>query len=595
MSTELISAESRKTVNHPIGKLRITLTDPYIDPEIEVNVNQENRVSHKKQVADLVDETPKKWWSTNTGKLPDGTFWPMPGTELEALSNQVGAWGSLNSGVGGALSPAYELEVVFARRPVFQVVVAGDDKLGEYPVDFTVDVKSGSTVLATKSITGNTSVVRIFDFTEDEVNDADILFLSVTKWSDAGKVVKITEFYSSIVREFGPDDINSFSVLEEVDGSIATIPVGNISANDMDAELQNIDKKFTPFNENTEFFRLIKNNRKVEAFVGYRIDDGETIEDYYIPKGVYWTGDWDFGEQKEGSSFSARDRLGLLQDIMYEGFSDDPETPAEATYWLDKSLFEILTDVLNHVKTKKMPDLFWDIDEDLKLDIIDTASFERKSVFEVIKEVAQAGLSYAYMNTPTQAERDANPKFMVDILRVKKIKNVIPEITEVVVANEYQITEDEYIEKDQPQDTKSVVNSVNIMRKTFFIDPEDNLPKESADDRYVYTVENPDSIRVYGVLETDYPENNLIQDDDRIAEIGENILTVFQDANSNVGLSGFGDPTLKIGDRVVYPQFTDGEFQRLAYMVITGINTNYDGSLMIDFKGKKLFEIPDGE
>ena len=57
MSTELISAESRKTVNHPIGKLRITLTDPYIDPEIEVTATQENRVSYRQQVADLVDET----------------------------------------------------------------------------------------------------------------------------------------------------------------------------------------------------------------------------------------------------------------------------------------------------------------------------------------------------------------------------------------------------------------------------------------------------------------------------------------------------------------------------------------------------------
>ena len=598
MSIALISAESRKTVNHPIGKLRITLTDPYIDPEIEVNVNQENRASWKQQVADLVDETPKKWMSTNAGKLPDGTFWPMPSTSESALYNQVGWWGSVNSDENGDFATPPNLTVNFAPRPVFEVVVAGDDKLNEYPVNFYVDIGffdgSTYTVLSDKNITDNAQVVRTLDFTEDDIINANRMRIFIYKWSGAGRVAKITEFYSLIVREFGPDDINSFSVLEEADGSVATVPVGNISANEMDAEFQNIDKQFTPFNENTTFFQLIKNNRRVEAFVGYRIDGGETIENYYIPKGVYWTGDWDFGEQKEGSSFSARDRLGLLQDIMYEGFSEAEDVPAEATYWEEKSLKHILTEVLNHIKFTAMPDLFFDIDDDLDSDIIDTAFFERKSVFEVIKEVAQAGLAYAYMDTPTEAERAENPPFMVDILRVKKIKNMIPQIESVVVENEYQITEGEYITKEQAQDTTSVVNTVDIKRKTFFIDEEEEppQPKEISSDRWVYIVRDPDSVRVYGELKLVYDENNLIQKQETIDEIGQNILRTFKDANSNVSLSGFGDPTLKIGDRVVYPQFTDGEFQRLAYMVITSINTEYDGFLQLTFKGRRLLELP---
>jgi uncharacterized protein (TIGR02145 family) len=97
MSLATLRAESKETVRRPIAKVRITWTDPLIDLSIQTTTTGDNRVSYPTQVADLVTDVPKKWFSTNSGPVTNADFFPMPSTLQEARRWQVGWWGSTNS------------------------------------------------------------------------------------------------------------------------------------------------------------------------------------------------------------------------------------------------------------------------------------------------------------------------------------------------------------------------------------------------------------------------------------------------------------------------------------------------------------------
>jgi len=140
-----------------------------------------------------------------------------------------------------------------------------------------------------------------------ELKDVSQIELRVLRWSHRGAFVKITAFLANFDSAYEDDDIVSLSVLEETDGALGTLPIGNISSNELTVTLQNLDDKYFFGNTASILSNSARTNRRLEPFIGF----GSKM----IPKGVFWSSDWNIADQGTTASTTALDRLGLLQDI----------------------------------------------------------------------------------------------------------------------------------------------------------------------------------------------------------------------------------------------------------------------------------------
>lgn len=297
-------------------KCRVTIdyTDPFIDQSITTTVNEQARISWPSQTANSRIAVPY-WWAAldGTWKAGDGRH-PMPDTEDAARLHEAGWWGATPAGTSGAFASPYPtLTVSHSPRPVHSLRVAGDSARGEYPVDFVIRLKdSASAVLHEETVTGNTKVdwAKALASPVLEVASQE---LEIRKWSTADRVVKITEFFTSVREIYDHDDIVSVRVLEEREPNHGLIVVGAASANEIGMVLSNADHRFDEDNDTSHLYQLIRPNRRVRLELGAEVNDA----DEWVPLGTYWVAEWDTQELE--TSLRALDRVEQLRASKYLG------------------------------------------------------------------------------------------------------------------------------------------------------------------------------------------------------------------------------------------------------------------------------------
>ncbi len=570
----MIKELSKELVRDPVAKVRITWTDPLIDLSIETNTNENNRGSYPSLVADEIVDTPYKWLHTNnTAVTLDGTWYPMPGNILRARRYQLGWWGTTSANASGEFATDPKIQVDFVPRLVIGVTVAGDTAIGEYPVDFTARAytqNNGSYDLVGElSVTGNDQKIYSAEFPES-YNRVSRIELEIHKWSAPGNVVKIAEFYNSIVREYTGDDIVDMSILEEIEGTEATLPVGNISCNEMDIALSNIDDEYFPGNTASDLHTFIKRNRKIEPFLGFRDSDGV---EHYAPKGLYWSGDWSMEQNGTTATTTGRDRMELFRT------EDVPETvfPDEQT---DTSVYDLMDTLLNSA-IDYMPDLYYTIDSGLSTRIVPNIlpeMFEGLSYFDAIKKISQAGLAYAYMDTPTSAEIEDGGPQTKDVLRIVRYEITFPD--ESVPSGIEEITAYDYISKTQPA-TESTANIIDVEYTEYTYDSEEEKWTENTD---TARAEDEDSQKTYGKLRYEYTGNELIQTPELAGEIANRLLASYKEHRRKIQLEAYGDPSHFLTEKVILPDYVKGTVSEKVVGVWNRINSQYNGSLRIDYE-----------
>ena len=148
--------------------------------------------------------------------------------------------------------------------------VAGDTARAEYPVDFEIKLYAqDDTLLYTETVTGNTQV-SWSKALPSPVLDVAKQILTITRWSHEGCQAKIIEFFTSIREVYETGDLVSLRLLEEREASQGSLPVGNISSNEITLALNNEDKKFDVDNENSPLKNLLKPNRRIQVWLGIR-------------------------------------------------------------------------------------------------------------------------------------------------------------------------------------------------------------------------------------------------------------------------------------------------------------------------------------
>jgi hypothetical protein len=376
------------------GRVVITWTDPFIDPTITASATYKNRICYPDQVADSNLIMSHKWAHLSDELKPNGTFHPAPNAAQAASGIQMGYFGSDRGddvhGEWDGNNPSITIE--FDPRPVQSFLVVGDDKYNEWPKRFKIECFDEFDVLLhTETVTNNTEL-KWTGAAAAGLNTVAKMVLTVLQWSVPDRVAKIAEFYTGLNTTYEGDDISTMNILEEREISDGSLPVGNISSNELDLELQNIRQGdlIDPYfygNTNSYLNNLLIPNRRIVASIGLVLPDG-SVE--WIPMGTFWSGDWSAPETSPNVSTTARDRMEFLRKAEF--------TTSEI--YTSINLKELAEIVLTDAKSKVLflADMTWTIDVELEDYVIPIAYFPRQDYFKCLRQIVEACRGQVFMS-----------------------------------------------------------------------------------------------------------------------------------------------------------------------------------------------------
>lgn len=251
-----------------IAKCQIDYTSPFMDQSVDITTSGNAYISYPGQTADGLTEPYAKFASLDGSWTLEDGYEPAPGPD-EARFVQMGWWEEQLAGVGGAFTTPYPaLTVEFSPRPIDSLKVVGDSKREEWPADFSIMLyDKNNTLLHTETVTGNNEVAWSKPLGA-VITGVTKMMLEITRWSHEGRQVKILEFFSSLAEVYEGEDIISVRLVEEREVSQGTLPVGNISSNEIEIRLLNQDGKFDVGNINSPLYGLLRANRRIQAWLG---------------------------------------------------------------------------------------------------------------------------------------------------------------------------------------------------------------------------------------------------------------------------------------------------------------------------------------
>jgi hypothetical protein len=356
------------------GKVEVTYSDPTRDETTEITTSDDTAYGTSlAQTADNISGAVYPWFEIGASLL-DGTIHPTPDPEV----GSVGWWSHTKSDESGEFDPAITLTVEISARPIYDLKVIGDPILEGYPVDFTVKLYDGEdALLHTETVTGNDSYSWYKKITE--IEDVEKIVLSVTKINVADSPIRITEFYTAYVETYLGDDLMSIHLLEELDYKSGTIPLGNISSNELVVRFNNQSRKFDPDNPSSPIRNLMQKNRRIKAWLGVELED----EIEWSQLGKFWTQDWNAPDKEVWAETLAYDRLEFLRTTDFK----------PTTVYEDYSLADLAEIVLLDGGLVLGE---YDIDTDLDSVTVPYAFFDSKTHREALKMIAEAGMAYVY-------------------------------------------------------------------------------------------------------------------------------------------------------------------------------------------------------
>ncbi|MBC7340883.1 MAG: hypothetical protein H5U02_00255 [Clostridia bacterium] len=636
----------RASERRVLGRIQIDYTDPFLDQSITVTASEQANVSYPSQTADAVAEPFAKIASLDGSWVLDGTFALAPDPS-EAETRQMGWWGSQLAGADGSfVSPYPTLTVTFFSRPITQLKVVGDPKRGEYPVDFVIKLyDSANTVLYTETVTGNT-LVTWQKTLASAVTQVTKMTLEISKWSHPGRQVKILEFFTSIQETYEGDDVILIHLLEEREVSQGSLPVGNISANEIDVRLDNSTRKFDVGNTQSPLYQLLKQNRRIRAWLGVQV--GADIE--YVPLGVFWSGDWSVPEDGIYAQTTGRDRLEHLRVSTY----------STSQVQVNKTLYDLAVAVLQDAGLK--PEEYW-VDTELQQYTVPYAYFEPQSHREALRKIAEACLGQVYADR-NGVIRVEGPSYLTasPVTRQYFIQgSAFPANIDVIDA--YGIGLDDFFRKDNPVKWSEIANYIEVETQplrpvttaqevyrsnepatipaggqksltvyynevpcieasaslegatnttissvTYYAWGADlTLSNSGASDESVIVVINAKPLKVLnkekaiaqdsasitdnGLIKYTFPGNPLVQTLSMAQTIADKLLASFKNPRRDVEVEWRGNPALLLGDVICVPDYQrDGEDVR-GYFWVTRQELEFAGALRAKLTGRRAGEL----
>jgi hypothetical protein len=255
-----------------------------------------------------------------------------PDVQQTANFNEFGWWNNVLSDGSALFSPAEWVNTEYTPRSVTSYTIAFDDKRQEYAVDFTIELYNDAVLLLTDTITNNTEIsfTKTLTLTENVNN----IKLNITKWSHAGRCIKVAEVTTAVIESYDADVIKSMSVTEEREIRRSnSAPQGNIASNNGSFSLVNADRKFDNNNTASKLYNLIRPNCKINMYIGATIQGGGTDR---IPIFSGFVKNWNVPEGQINISASCKDMISILDTTTFK--NTDIQTNKTFEWWIETVL-----------------------------------------------------------------------------------------------------------------------------------------------------------------------------------------------------------------------------------------------------------------
>jgi len=362
------------------GRIEILWSDPKIDTDLSLSANDSSPNGRLFQIANNVTTPSHKWFSLDSTTDLSGSFVTMPYTDDDFIENEVGWRSTEVSNSGGIFLNPPVITLDFIPRPILALKVIGDEPRAELPADFNIKIYEGSTLVLDKYVVDNTTTSWQEDISSEGILEATRMVLTITRWNKPGHSAKILEFFSAVKTLYEDSDIISLELTEESEVSNGSLPIGNISSNELNIQINNINNLYHPGNYHSPLYGLVKKNRKVRAWIG--IEYSEQLIEWH-PLGVFWSGDWSVADDAVYAEATCRDILDLMTDT----------TITTSTVLENTSAYELFEVVL---KDFGLTEKQYAIDTSLSTFLIPYGWFTSITHREALRIVAEASLSRVY-------------------------------------------------------------------------------------------------------------------------------------------------------------------------------------------------------
>lgn len=579
------------------GKVEIVYADEELSRDVKVAVSANSEISHPAEVFKPPYKPTVKACTMDGNSTMDGTF-QMMSDELV-----VGWWSGKLADSSGIFARKPYIELSFGMRPIVFWRVIGDEKLHQYPVDFTLQYKRNGTIVKTDTITGNTEVEVIVN---PKIADITSVRMTISKWNTPNACAKILRFFERVYETYEGKDLLSFEVGEELCSSEGNY---NINSDSMTVSIYNEDRKFDKGYLRT----LMLLDRKLYPFIGIEI--GGKIE--FKPLGVFYSDEWDIPQDSQWVKCTATDRLMRLQIKTYVGF------PLVENV----SLYEIAEDIMTKMGVSSTE---YQITERLKDFVVEMALLPKTTGWDALQEIANAGLCKVFVDrenrivikceddAPLNSRIEINPGNMfsyksnisltdfsnsvsVDYCEIS-IKDDIIDVAESEIRlepNETKlITIDYTSEVAYPSAVSSNaavriisfgsgVNSCTCVLRNNTGTAQTTVITVSGNaidiNTRTVTVRDEESIFLYGIVEYSHPTSELVQSHEQAEYMATLLLNRMKAGEGSITAEWRGDPALEVG--LAYDSID--RFGDKENLICEYNKFSYDGGLKQETRGRK--------
>lgn len=296
-----ITADARRTLLKAVIEI--------IDPDMVLGTPTHSAAAPFAKPEQIADKEMESVWNYAT---LERNRWTLGGNialvpEDNNIPGQVGFVSEALSGDNCYFAQPPWVELPFANVSIlqaFSVYFPNNDADG-YPVDFTVEVKSGGKAFYTQEVKGNTASYAAF--TGFTVNYPDAIRITVQKWSAPSRRMRIPEVLPGIYEEWNNDILASFDAVQQGDVSCISLRYGTVTL-----KMDNLDRRFEPRNK-AGIFKSIEERQGIDISVGVRLADG-TDEYRQIGRYYQYSNGWKTGDNGITMQWNLVDIVGLLSN-----------------------------------------------------------------------------------------------------------------------------------------------------------------------------------------------------------------------------------------------------------------------------------------
>lgn len=301
------SAEYKKAITADYRRVEPYAIVDIISPDIGYGEVTGNFApyANKEQVHDEKFKNDKAFITLEFNRwILDGS---MVLTDTTPQTEQVGAVTENLSDKDGVMNESVELSISGVSVLQNCMIFFSTSTMDGVPEDFKVEILQGGTVYHTEEITGNmeTSVI-VSGF---EVNNADVIRVTVTKTRIPYRRARIIEIYPGIHEEWDGDDISSLEIKHQGDSSTMSVPYGTCTLG-----IDNSDLRFE-YRNKQGIFKSIEERQNIDIFYDVHTESGTERK----PVGVFYqyAGGWKTSQNAITIEWSLVDILGLLAERRY--------------------------------------------------------------------------------------------------------------------------------------------------------------------------------------------------------------------------------------------------------------------------------------